>query len=37
MIGKLIDLLQSKDWVNTGSDFIEIAKGKNELATDLNY
>jgi len=33
MIDKVIDLLKSKDWTNTGSDFIEIAKGKNELAT----
>lgn len=35
MIRLIIDLLQSDEWINTGSEYIEQAKGKNELATDL--
>lgn len=34
MIKLIIELLQSDEWIGTKSDFIEIAKGKNELATD---
>lgn len=35
MIRLIIDLLQSDDWLNTGSEVIEVAKGKNELATNF--
>ena len=35
MIRLILDLLQSDEWVNTGSEFIEIAKGKNHLATNV--
>jgi hypothetical protein len=35
MIRLIIELLQSDEWINTKSEWIEIAKGKNELATDL--
>ena len=35
MIGLIIDLLQSQEWLNTGSENIEIAKGKYQLATNL--
>lgn len=35
MIRLIIDLLQSDEWINTGSETIEEAKGKNELATDF--
>ena len=34
MIKLIIELLQSDEWINTKSEWIEIAKGKNELATD---
>jgi len=33
MIAKIIDLLQSKDWIEIKSETIEIAKGKHELAS----
>jgi len=35
MIKMIIDLLQSDDWIGTGSEEIEIAKGKYELATTI--
>jgi len=35
MINQLMELLQSNDWKNTGSEVIEIAKGKYELPTTL--
>lgn len=35
MIHLIIDLLQSQEWLNTGSETIEIAKGKNQLATNI--
>lgn len=35
MIQLIIDLLQSNEWLKTGSENIEIAKGKYELATTL--
>lgn len=34
MIGLILDLLRSNDWINTKSEWIDLAKGKNELATD---
>ena len=36
MIHLIIDLLQSDAWLNTGSEIIEIAKGKYELADDFS-
>jgi hypothetical protein len=35
MIRLIIDLLQSDEWLKTGSEIIEIAKGKYELADDF--
>jgi hypothetical protein len=35
MINLIIDLLQSQEWLNTGSETIEIAKGKYQLATTV--
>jgi hypothetical protein len=35
MIHLIIDLLQSQEWLNTGSKTIEIAKGKHQLATNV--
>ena len=35
MIHLIIDLLQSQEWLNTGSETIEIAKGKYQLATNI--
>lgn len=34
MIKLILELLRSDDWTNTNSNWIELAKGKNELATD---
>jgi hypothetical protein len=34
MIKLILELLRSDDWTETKSDWIELAKGKNELATD---
>jgi hypothetical protein len=34
MIKLILELLRSDDWVNTKSEWIELAKGKKELATD---
>ncbi len=31
MMKTILDLLQSNDWINSGSEEIEIAKGRNEL------
>lgn len=35
MIRLLIEFLQSDEWLNTNSQWIEIAKGKRELATSF--
>lgn len=35
MIGLVIKLLQNADYYGTGSEAIEIAKGKYQLATDI--
>lgn len=34
MIRLILELLRSDDWTTTKSEWIELAKGKNELATD---
>ena len=34
MIRLILELLRSDDWTNTNSEWIELAEGKNELATD---
>lgn len=35
MIRVIIELLQSNEWLNTGSEVIELAKGKNELPKNI--
>lgn len=35
MIHLILDLLRSQKWINTGSETIEIAKGKHQLATNV--
>ena len=35
MIHLILDLLRSQEWTNTGSETIEIAKGKYQLATNI--
>jgi hypothetical protein len=35
MVGLILNLLSSHDWISAKSEIIEIAKGKNELATNL--
>lgn len=35
MIHLILDLLRSQEWINTGSETIEIAKGKHQLATNV--
>lgn len=34
MIKLIIELLQSDEWLNTQSEAIELAKGKNELVNN---
>jgi len=33
MIKMIMDMLTANDWINSGSQEIEIAKGRNELPT----
>lgn len=35
MIGLILNLLHSENWIGTKSEVIEIAKGKYELATNI--
>jgi hypothetical protein len=36
MIRLILDLLKSDEWLKTGSEIIELAKGRNELADDFS-